>query len=81
MVTSAPLSVVVPGNLPVNDLKGWIEWAKKPLELLEEHVDRRVMALAFAIGDADFAPNLRSKPNGLDVSDSVHQAQSRDDGD
>lgn len=29
MVTSAPLFVVVPGNLPVNDLKGWIEWAKK----------------------------------------------------
>ena len=29
MVTSAPLFVVVPGNLPVSDLKGWIEWAKK----------------------------------------------------
>jgi tripartite-type tricarboxylate transporter receptor subunit TctC len=29
MVTLAPLFVVVPGNLPVNDLKGWIEWAKK----------------------------------------------------
>lgn len=29
MVTSAPLFVVVPGNLPVNDLKGWIDWAKK----------------------------------------------------
>jgi len=29
MVTSAPLFVVVPGNLPVSDLKSWIEWAKK----------------------------------------------------
>ncbi|MFO1272778.1 MAG: tripartite tricarboxylate transporter substrate binding protein [Rubrivivax sp.] len=29
MVTSAPLFVIVPGNLPVTDLKGWIEWAKK----------------------------------------------------
>ncbi|MBL8344756.1 MAG: tripartite tricarboxylate transporter substrate binding protein [Rubrivivax sp.] len=29
MVTSAPLFVLVPGNVPANDLKGWIEWAKK----------------------------------------------------
>ncbi len=29
MVTSAPLFVVVPGNLPVTDLKSWIDWARK----------------------------------------------------
>ena len=29
MVTSAPLFVIVPGTLPVTDLKGWIDWAKK----------------------------------------------------
>lgn len=29
MVTSAPLFVVVPGSLPVNDLKGWIDWARQ----------------------------------------------------
>ncbi len=29
MVTSAPLFVVVPGSLPVTDLRSWIEWAKK----------------------------------------------------
>ncbi len=29
MVTSAPLFVIVPGKLPVTDLKGWIDWAKK----------------------------------------------------
>lgn len=29
MVTSAPLFVLVPGSVPANDLKGWIEWAKK----------------------------------------------------
>ena len=29
MVTAAPLFVIVPGSLPVTDLKGWIEWAKK----------------------------------------------------
>lgn len=28
-VTSAPLFVIVPGNLPVNDLRGFIEYAKK----------------------------------------------------
>lgn len=29
MVTSAPLFVIVPGTLPVTDLKSWIDWAKK----------------------------------------------------
>jgi len=29
MVTSAPLFVIVPGNLPVTDLRSWIDWAKK----------------------------------------------------
>jgi len=29
LATTAPLFLVVPGNLPVNDLKGFIEWAKK----------------------------------------------------
>ncbi len=29
LVTMAPLFVVVPGNLPVTDLKSWLEWAKK----------------------------------------------------
>ncbi len=29
MVTTAPLFVIVPGTLPVTDLKSWIEWAKK----------------------------------------------------
>lgn len=29
IVTSAPLFVIVPGNLPVTDLKSWIEWAKR----------------------------------------------------
>lgn len=29
MVTAAPLFVVVPGNLPVTDLRSWIDWAKK----------------------------------------------------
>ena len=28
MVTTAPLFVIVPGNLPVTDLKSWIAWAK-----------------------------------------------------
>ncbi|MBK7062291.1 MAG: hypothetical protein IPH51_18085 [Rubrivivax sp.] len=29
LATMAPLFVVVPGTLPVNDLKGYIEWVKK----------------------------------------------------
>lgn len=29
MVTSAPLFVIVPGTLPVTDLKSWIDWAKR----------------------------------------------------
>ncbi|MCA0244288.1 MAG: tripartite tricarboxylate transporter substrate binding protein [Proteobacteria bacterium] len=29
MVTSAPLFVIVPGTLPVTDLKSWIAWARK----------------------------------------------------
>jgi len=29
MVTSAPLFVIVPGNLPVTDLRSWIEWARR----------------------------------------------------
>ncbi len=29
MVTSAPLFVIVPGSLPVTDLRSWIDWAKK----------------------------------------------------
>lgn len=29
LATTAPLFLVVPGNLPVNDLKGFIDWAKK----------------------------------------------------
>ena len=29
LVTSAPLFVLVPGSVPVNDLKSWIEWARK----------------------------------------------------
>ena len=29
MVTSAPLFVIVPGSLPVTDLRTWIEWARK----------------------------------------------------
>jgi len=29
MVTSAPLFVLVPGTAPANDLKGWLEWARK----------------------------------------------------
>jgi tripartite-type tricarboxylate transporter receptor subunit TctC len=29
LVTAAPLFVLVPGNAPADDLKGWIEWARK----------------------------------------------------
>ena len=29
LVTTAPLFVLVPGSVPANDLKGWIEWAKQ----------------------------------------------------
>lgn len=29
LATTAPLFLVVPGNLPVNDLRGYIDWAKK----------------------------------------------------
>ncbi len=29
MVTSAPLFVIVPGTLPVTDLRSWIDWARK----------------------------------------------------